>query len=111
MTEIAETINDSMKSLTVAATAAIEDYADVLVRGYLKEHPASVLYRLSLLEEITQTVRARAELELRDGRWDGGDPFDPAYEHRQRVAEYAEHACNCEWCLGYNGGEPDDLPF
>ena len=38
----------TMDCLTVAALGAITDYSDVTVRGYLKDHPEWVNYRLGL---------------------------------------------------------------
>lgn len=101
-------IDDTIRCLEVAASSAITDYADVLVRGYLKEHPALVAYRLDLLADVIEVVRASVARETANGRWEGCDPFSPADEHHQAVAEFAAHTCNCEWCRCGQGG-PDPL--
>jgi len=103
-----------MYSLTVAASAAVTDLSDVAVRGYLKEHPAVVAYRLDLLEQMIAVVRDRARAE--DLTWRRRDVQeglaipDPAAEHAGRVTEFSEHDCSCDWCL--RGGEERsiDLP-
>jgi hypothetical protein len=111
MTGTAETVDQDQYCLTVAASGAITDLSDIIVRGYLKEHPAGVLYRLSLLEDMIQVVRARAERELESGDWDATTPSDPADDHHEQVAEYAAHTCDCEWCLSPGGGpERDEEP-
>lgn len=98
MTGTTVSIDDTITCLEVAASSAITDYADVLVRGYLKEHPAGVLFRIGQLEDMTAAVRAAAERELADGKWDVPAPFDPVDEHEEAVAGYAAHTCDCEWC-------------
>ena len=101
-----------MASLTVAAMGAITDLSDLQVRGYLKEHPAHVLHRLSLLADMIARVRARAlEEEVswrREEVANGWDLPDPAAEHARMVAEYRDHECCCPWCLicrGHGDGE------
>jgi hypothetical protein len=103
MTGTAEIVDQAQHCLTVAASRAITDHSDILVRGYLKEHPAGVLYRLSLLEDMIQVVRASAERELEDGSWNGTDPSDPGDGHHEEVAAFAAHSCDCEWCLSPGG--------
>ena len=46
-------------------------YSDVTVRGYLKDHPEWINYRLDVLAEMTATVRAQAVRE-RSPRAAGG---------------------------------------
>lgn len=102
--ELAET----MDSLTVAADGIITDYSDLWVRGYLKEHPVSALYRVSALEDVIQLVRARAELELQSGEWDGSLPFDADDDHQALVTQFTAHTCNCDWCR-HAVADPDPL--
>ncbi|MFE7566887.1 hypothetical protein ACFU76_07965 [Streptomyces sp. NPDC057539] len=91
------TINDDMASLQTAATAAIADFADVTVRGYLKEHPDLVVHRLDLLASMIERVRIAV---IRDR---AASPCPPhpcvAAEHAEMVAEYTEHTCDCDFCL------------
>jgi hypothetical protein len=97
MTDIAETVNARMDCFQVAADGAITDYADVLIRGHLKEHPALVAYRLDVLAAMIEQVRAQATWELAErSAW--GPAGDPAAEHHAAVAEFTEHTCNCDWC-------------
>jgi hypothetical protein len=108
-----ERIDQAQDCLTVAASGMITDYSDVRVRGYLKEHPAFVAYRLGLLEHAIAAVRRQAAAE--EMKW-GPDEAPPApaeidAEHHELVAEFAAHSCNCEWCLHGGGGpaaDPDD---
>lgn len=87
--------------LTVAASGVITDYTDVMVRGYLKEHTDFVTFRLDILQAVINAVRTQAaaeQLEWRRSDVSTGPP-DPDREHHEQVAEYADHSCNCEWCL------------
>jgi hypothetical protein len=90
-----------VECLTIAAQGAVQDFTDVRIRGYLKEDPASVLYRLALLVPVLAVVRAAAHREAASGEW--GDPADqlgsPQQNHRDQVDLYRARSCNCEWCL------------
>jgi hypothetical protein len=116
MTETARTatVDQAQDCLTVAASGAITDYTDVLVRGYLKEHPANVIYRLDLLTTMLAAVRERAHEEIAAGSW-GPDSeqvgLDPDRDHHEMVAEYREHTCNCEWCTHAASEIPDQDPW
>ena len=92
--------------LVVAAHGLITDYADVLTRGYLKDHPGEVMYRLNLLQEAIAVVRARAVREIAGNAWAATEPFDPAAEHDALVGQFAEHSCCCDWCLSPGGDAP-----
>lgn len=96
-----QAIGQAMNCLAVAASGAITDYSDILVRGYLKEDPAAVVYRLDLLSNAIATVRAVADRETASGAWGppGAQLGPPGGAHHQDVAEYAAHTCNCQWCL------------
>ena len=96
----------TMDCLTVAALGAITDYSDVTVRGYLKDHPEWVIYRLDVLAWMIATVRAQAEAETAAGTWGprAGELGTPEEGHHEEVAAYAAHTCNCEWCLHAVGG-------
>lgn len=87
-----------MLSLQTAAAATIEDQADIRVRGYLKEHPDLVAHRLDLLAALIDEVRTVVVRESAAGTW---PPLavDPAAEHAERTAEFADHTCNCLYCL------------
>jgi len=97
----ARAIGQAMNCLTVAASGAITDYADILVRGYLKENPATVVYRLGLLSHAIATVRAAADRETASGVWGppGAQLGSPGGAHHQDVSEFAAHTSNCPWCL------------
>jgi hypothetical protein len=96
-----------VECLTIAAQGAIQDFTDVRIRGYLKEDPASVLYRLALLVPVLAVVRAAAQREAASGEW--GDPAEqlgsPRQNHHEQVDLYRAHSCDCEWCL-HGGLEP-----
>jgi hypothetical protein len=91
-------INELIDNLTVAASGLITDWSDVIVRGYLKGHPDDVACRLGLVADMLGTVRAAVSREQADGNWGprNGDPLD---EHLELVAQFAEHTCDCEWCV------------
>ena len=90
-----------VECLTIAAQDAVQDFTDIRIRGYLKEDPASVLYRLALLSPVLAVVRAAAHRESSSGEW--GDPAEqlgsPQQNHHEQVDLYRAHSCNCEWCL------------
>jgi hypothetical protein len=98
--------------LTVAADWALTHYQDVIYRGYLKEHPSEVIYRLDLLAGMISVVRAQAQREFDSGRW-GDDPGWSAAgldeHHHALVEEWAAHDCNCEWCAS-PGKTANDIP-
>ncbi len=103
MSTTADTVNEAMCSLTAAASGAITDYSDVMVRGYLKEHPAVVAHRLDLLAQMIAVVRGRVRAEELSWRRDDvahGFPLpDPAAIHAEWVAEFTSHDGCCPWCL------------
>lgn len=106
MTGMTASIDDTIKCLEVTASSAITDYADVLSRRYLEEHPALVAYRLDLLEEMIGAVRAAVAREIAAGSWEGCEPFSPADEHDRALAEFAARTCDCEWCRCGRGAGP-----
>ncbi|MFJ3923057.1 hypothetical protein [Streptomyces sp. NPDC090022] len=91
-------IDIHMHDLTTAAHLLITDWADTQVRGYLKWHPDIVDHRLTLLEEALAAVRKAVEAERADNRW-GGPLADADADFNTEAMEYAEHSCDCEWCL------------
>jgi len=101
MSDINETLDmltATRDCFTVAASCVMTDYGDVLVRGYLKQHPAVVAYRLDVLADVMQVVRNQVARELAQDDLPSCDPADAANDHHEEVAEYAAHTCNCEWC-------------
>ncbi|WP_327069250.1 hypothetical protein [Kitasatospora sp. NBC_01302] len=90
--------NTQMDSLHVAATTAIEDLGDLLVRGHLKEHPATVLNRLDHIDNMTNQLRQAAERELESGQWGQIDEHQIDADHAERTTDFAAHTCNCGWC-------------
>ncbi|MYV77748.1 hypothetical protein GT352_28020 [Streptomyces sp. SID1046] len=95
-----EDVNNLMLDYTAAAHAAITDWADIKVRGYLKEHPDIVEQSVAYLEVMLAELRKQIAVERADNRWAGPLPADAALEDFiDRATDYAEHSCNCEWCL------------
>lgn len=96
----AYTVDEAMHSLTIAAQDLIHDWSDTRVRGHLKEHPDLVEHRLNLVTQMTNEIRAVIHRERGDGRWGGPlEDIDPGEEHNDAVAEYADHECDCPYCL------------
>ncbi|MEV6580211.1 hypothetical protein AB0M92_18835 [Streptomyces sp. NPDC051582] len=91
-------IDIHMHDLTAAAHMLVTDWADVQVRGYLKEHPDIVEYRLGMAEKALREIRAKVEAELAANLWPGR-VADPDLDFNTAATDYAEHSCNCEWCL------------
>lgn len=90
--------NNTMLSLQVAAARAIEDWSDIRVRGYLKEHPDAVAHRVELLAEMVEELRAAVAQDRQAGQCPPlGDAA--AEEHMDEVAEFAAHTCGCGYCL------------
>jgi hypothetical protein len=69
-------IDDLIDSLTVAASNLITDWSDIIVRGYLKDHPNDVAYCLGLVADMLDVVRAAVSREQADSKWGprNGDP-------------------------------------
>ncbi|MEU6397834.1 hypothetical protein ABZ867_12740 [Streptomyces cinnamoneus] len=99
-----------MFDLTVAAHQLITDWSDVRVRGYLKEHPDIVEFRLTLLEEALAAVRKAVETERADNRW-GGPLEDADADFNTEAMDFIEHSCDCEWCLGCRPASTGDEPI
>jgi hypothetical protein len=91
-------VDEAIDSLTVAASGLITDWADAVVRGYLKDHPDDVACRLGLVADMLDVVRAAVSREQADGSW-GPRNGDPLAGHLELVAQFAEHTCDCEWCV------------
>ncbi|MFF1341089.1 hypothetical protein ACFVYT_24750 [Streptomyces sp. NPDC058290] len=91
-------IDVHMHDLTAAAHALITDWSDVQVRGCLKEHPDIVDYRLAMVEKALREIRTKVEAERAANLW-GGRVLDPETDFNTAAMDYAEHSCNCEWCL------------
>ncbi|MFF0052581.1 MULTISPECIES: hypothetical protein [unclassified Streptomyces] len=87
-----------MASLQTAGSALVTDLADVRVRGYLKEHPDIVAYGLDQLSAAIEEVRAAVDRERAAGKW-GSLGADVSEEHDEAAAEYADHSCDCPFCL------------
>lgn len=95
-----EDVNNRMLEYTAAASAAITHWSDTRVRGYLKEHPDIVEQSVARLEGMLAEVRSRIAAERADNLWSGPLPDGAALEeYVDLVNAYAEHSCNCEWCL------------
>lgn len=95
-----EDVNNRMLEYTAAAHASITDWSDTRVRGYLKEHPDIVEQSVARLEGMLVEVRQQIAIERADNRWGGPLPEGAALEHYvENVNAYAEHSCDCEWCL------------
>ncbi|MFF2549207.1 hypothetical protein ACFVUY_42530 [Kitasatospora sp. NPDC058063] len=104
-------VNVQMDSLQVAATGLITDFGDLVVRGYLKDHPDIVAHRLGLVAELVAKVQAAVDAERAGGQWPALQ-VDPADGHDEDTAFYCEHECNCEYCFHSGGTEAliDDTP-
>jgi hypothetical protein len=97
--ELCELIDAVDDSVTIATGGMLTDYADILVRGYLKEHPALVAYRLDVITAVIEIVRQQVDHELATKPdWGPCGTAEAAADHLERVAEYVEHTCTCEWC-------------
>jgi hypothetical protein len=108
----AEPVDQAMYCLTVAASGLVTDYSDVRCRGYLKDHPDEVAYRLDLVEHAIAAVRAKVvaeHIKWRREQVQGGMPLpDPdgiAASHHKQVADFVAHRCDCVYCLG-PGADP-----
>lgn len=91
-------IDLAMHDLTAAAHMLITDWADVQVRGYLKEHPDIVENRLERLERALERIRLKVDAERAANTW----PWrveEPDLDFNTAAMDFAEHTCNCEWCL------------
>ena len=113
MSTTADTVSQAMCSLTAAASGAITDYSDVMVRGYLKEHPDIVAHRLDLLAQMIAVIRRRVLVEeVSWRRADVANGFalpDPAAVHAESVAEFVSHDGCCAWCLICRGHADDPV--
>lgn len=76
----------------------VDGWSDVLVRGYLKEHPGIVAHRPDLLEALVETVRESVDQKRESANY-VPQQANPADDHKAAVMEYTEHTCNCEYCL------------
>lgn len=95
-----EDINNRMLELSAAASDAITHWSDVRVRGYLKEHPDLVEQSVDRLEHMLAVVRHRIAVERARDLWNGPLPDGVAVDHFAEMATaFAEHSCDCEWCL------------
>ncbi|MDX2948185.1 hypothetical protein [Streptomyces caniscabiei] len=84
----------------LAAQAVIGDYMDARVRGYLKDHPDAVAYRLGELQHVLDTVRQTVERERAAGKWDGSvSVLDTAGEARDATEWFLGHRCDCDYCI------------
>ncbi|MGW4954560.1 hypothetical protein [Streptomyces parvulus] len=90
--------NRWMASLPTAASALVTDLADVRVRGYLKEHPDVVAHALDQITAAVEEVRAVVDRERAAGKW-GPLEADVAAEHDEAAAEFADHSCDCPFCI------------
>jgi hypothetical protein len=101
----------AMRSLTVAAARAITDYSDIVERGFLKEHPALVGYRLDLLAQMIAVVRRRVRAEeitwRREEVANGWQLPDPVADFAEDVAEFVSHTGCCPWCMICRGHGED----
>jgi hypothetical protein len=85
---------------TVTAHAVINDYMDTRVRGYLKEHPDLIAYRLSELQHVLDTVRQMVDQERAAGKWgDAISVLDAAGELRDETEWFLGHRCDCDHCV------------
>ncbi|MFD0353658.1 hypothetical protein ACFVHW_07895 [Streptomyces sp. NPDC127110] len=91
-------VNNTLDAVQIAAHKLTADLADVLVRGYLKEHPSMVAFRLGVLAGAVDQVRTAVKAERAEGRWPQLTA-DPAAEHERARARFAGHHCDCPYCL------------
>ncbi|MFJ9558240.1 hypothetical protein ACIRPH_30920 [Nocardiopsis sp. NPDC101807] len=95
-------ISQQMDRLTIAAQNTITHWSDLEVRGHLKEHPDFVEHSLTLIEDMTRTVRAAIQKERPDcGNVASGEP---ARDFDDQVNTYRGHSCTCDYCYQQ---EPD----
>lgn len=107
-----EDVSNKMLELTAAAHAAITDWSDTQIRGYLKEHPDIVEESVRRLERMIGGLRAQIAAERADNRWNGPLPEGAAAEQYDEGAqEFAEHRCNCGWCLRAEPAGHNDEPL
>lgn len=86
--------------LELAFSWLVTAHDDTHYRGYLKESPELVAYRLGLLEPLVACVRAKCQAELAEPDHDDAGDYSPAADHHEEVDEFLAHSCNCEWCSG-----------
>ncbi|PSK96057.1 hypothetical protein CLV63_113220 [Murinocardiopsis flavida] len=91
-------------NIRAATHSTLDDYDDVVVRGHLKEHPTNVEFRLAIVEDAVRTVRAAVEAER--ATWPR-PTWCPRADHLKAVADYAAHACDCDYCLGQSTATDD----
>ncbi|MEW2635423.1 hypothetical protein AB0903_28200 [Streptomyces sp. NPDC048389] len=91
-------LDTALDSLQCAATGLVTDFADVLVRGCLKEHPDLVAYRLAVLSGAIDKVHALVLAERAGSQW-APLPADPAAAHATDTAQVTHHRCTCPFCL------------
>ncbi|MFJ8208153.1 hypothetical protein [Streptomyces sp. NPDC096033] len=95
-----EDVNNRMLELSAAASDAITHWSDTRVRGYLKEHPDIVEESVVRLEQMLAEVRQRIAVERARDLWGGPLLEGAAADHFANLATaFAEHSCDCEWCL------------
>ncbi|MFK0238207.1 hypothetical protein [Streptomyces vinaceus] len=90
-------LNNTLDAVQIAAHGLVEDLADVLVRGHLKEHPSLVAFRLGVVTGAVDQVRTTVKTERNSGRWPHLKA-DPAAEHERDRAAFAGHHCDCPYC-------------
>ena len=89
-------VNEQMERLTVAAQNTVTHWSDLEVRGHLKEHPDFVEHSLTLIEDVTRTVRAAIKKERPAcGNVASGEP---SRDFEDQVATYRAHTCDCDHC-------------
>ena len=91
-------VDAQLDSLTVAAGRLVEDYSNVVVRGYLKDHPGYTAHRLDLVTAMADQVRAAVAKEMAKDPWPSVES-EAAAEHQEQVSEFARHSCGCLHCL------------
>jgi len=84
--------------LELAFSWLLTAHDDAHCRGYLKEAPELVAYRLGLIEPLLACVRAKCQAELSVDAETEPDGYSPDADHHDEVAGFLDHSCNCDWC-------------
>lgn len=108
-------IDNDLDYLTVATKALVTHFGDVAVRGYIKEHPDSIDHVLDIVSAAVEKVRAAVAADRATGTFPPLPREEVIGEHVDMVVEYAEHSCDCEFCLHMkvrgDTGEPIICPI
>ncbi|MFD7705615.1 hypothetical protein [Streptomyces sp. NPDC059786] len=101
MTLFNDSIERVQDRLTVASQVLVTAYADLRVRGYDKE-PSAIAAALDDMEALVKSLRA-----AKFGA--DGQPEVGRVDLIEEASDYAEHTCNCPFCL-HGTAEPTADP-